>query len=165
MLKIRKKEDKDHKAIHNLVALVHSSEENAQLIDNLRHTNHYIPELSLVAESNGSIVGHLMIVKTHISDREVLLTTPISVISGPMRNDIAQQLLEEAVKICESLRFNIIFAISNSDIYQNVGFNIVRNNNIELPFKIPNQLFWVYEFADGNQNDFEGFIELPDFKE
>jgi hypothetical protein len=61
-----------------------SNGKEQDLVNKLRNSGNYIPELALVAEEDGQLIGHIMLTKTYIitndGDKyETLLLGPISV--------------------------------------------------------------------------------------
>lgn len=82
---IRKAETKDYEIIYSVVQQAFGSAEHADgneqdLVNLLRKSDAFIPELSLVAEMNGTIVGHIMFTKAMAGDKTVLALAPLSVL-------------------------------------------------------------------------------------
>ena len=72
---IRKEELKDKEEIYNLVKEAfknaeHSDGQEHNLVNKLRNSESFIPELSLVAEDNEKIAAHIMYTKVHIVNGE-----------------------------------------------------------------------------------------------
>ena len=62
---------RDYDRVANLVQLAfaqaeHSNHDEHDLVSRLRHSRVYIPELSLVAELDGQVVGHLLMTRIKI---------------------------------------------------------------------------------------------------
>ncbi len=57
MLRIRPEQPDDQQVIHQLNKAAFEGEVEARLVDNLRGTPGFIPELSLLAEKDGQVVG------------------------------------------------------------------------------------------------------------
>jgi putative acetyltransferase len=57
---IRPERDDDRAAIYALVEAAFQSSVEARLVDDLRDSADFIPDLSLVAEDDGDVVGHVM---------------------------------------------------------------------------------------------------------
>ena len=72
---IRKEEIKDKEEIYNLVKEAfknaeHSDGQEHNLVNKLRNSESFIPELALVAEDNDKIAAHIMYTKVHIVNGE-----------------------------------------------------------------------------------------------
>ena len=67
-LTIRAEEPDDFAAIGDVVAAAFGSPAEARLVEAIRASPNYVPELSLVAERDGHIVGHVMISFTALHD-------------------------------------------------------------------------------------------------
>jgi hypothetical protein len=72
---IRRETPSDQSAVfnvhHEAFAVPHGSVPNeASLVDELRHTGDAIAELSLVAELEGTVTGHVMISRAHVGDQQ-----------------------------------------------------------------------------------------------
>ncbi len=88
---VRRETEADLDGIYDLVKLAfqtakvtNGDEQEYQV--RLRNGDNYIPELALVAEEDGQLVGHIMLTRTYITDgddkHEALLLGPLSVPVG-----------------------------------------------------------------------------------
>ena len=82
---IRQEEIKDYKIVYSVIKKAfscaqHTDGNEHNLVDALRSSKAFIPELSLVAEINGKIVGHIMFTKANIDNNVVLALAPLSVL-------------------------------------------------------------------------------------
>ncbi len=59
-MNIRSRNPSDYQAIAELNRQVFERDNEAQLVESIRHSDRYIPELELVAELNHAIVGHIL---------------------------------------------------------------------------------------------------------
>jgi len=80
-LLIRAEVPEDHEAIANVTARAFGKYREARMFDAIRRSDAYVPELSLVAEMDGRIVGHLLLSYVGLADtdRRVLELGPMSV--------------------------------------------------------------------------------------
>lgn len=82
---IRQEEAKDYKSIYSVVKAAFDSAEQSDgtepdLVNALRKSDAFIPELSLVAEIDGKIVGHILFTKASVENHTVLVLAPLSVL-------------------------------------------------------------------------------------
>jgi len=61
---IRTEEEKDYERIYEINKLAFQQEDESKLIEKIRNCDNFIPELSLVAEIDNKIVGHILFSKT-----------------------------------------------------------------------------------------------------
>ena len=83
-LLIRRETAADHAAIGEVVAAAFGSEAEAQLVEAIRASDAYVPELALVAELEGSVVGHVMVSFVGLDDlagnvRTIASLSPLAV--------------------------------------------------------------------------------------
>ena len=72
MINIRREQPADYAAIYELVKQAfehaeHTDHDEHNLVNRLRQSPFYLPELALVAETGGIIVGHIMFTETKIA--------------------------------------------------------------------------------------------------
>jgi putative acetyltransferase len=67
---IRPEQRADHTAIARVVADAFGSPAEAGLVEAIRDSDAYLPELALVAELDGAVVGHVMISYVGLEDEE-----------------------------------------------------------------------------------------------
>ena len=86
---IRQEQIKDYEAVHKVVELAFRDMEDSDhnepfLVDQLRQTDAFIPELSLVAEVDEEIIGHILMTKVEIVSENKSVTSlglaPVSVL-------------------------------------------------------------------------------------
>ena len=107
---IRKEEPKDYEIIYSLVkdafdSAEHSDGNEQDLVNALRKGDAFIPELSLVAETDGKIVGHIMFTKAKVAGNTVLVLAPLSVLPEYQRKGIGAALIKEGHKIANELGY------------------------------------------------------------
>lgn len=116
---IRKESPKDYERVYQVVKRAFESAEHADgneqdLVDALRKSEAFIPELSLVAEMDQKIAGHIMFTRATVGDETVLALAPLSVLPGYQRKGIGTALIREGHRIagatCERVRDRLTHA-------------------------------------------------------
>lgn len=97
------------------------------LVSVLRHAPAFVPELSLVAEEGGRIIGHAMHTKARIltdsgAEAEVLCLGPISVLPEAQRQGIGGRLIAEARERARALGYRAIALCGDPAYYGRHGF-------------------------------------------
>lgn len=81
--KIRVEDAADHDPTARVVAAAFGSSAESELVDAIRASPEYVPELSLVAQIDGVIVGHVMISDASLEDgattRRIAMLSPLAV--------------------------------------------------------------------------------------
>ena len=98
-LLIRPEREHDFDEIRSIVKTAfagaeHSDGDEHNLIDRLRCSDEYIPELSLIAEANGKIVGYAMFSLINIGIARAVALAPLAVLPGFQSLGIGRELIE-----------------------------------------------------------------------
>ena len=137
---IRPEEHKDYKSIVSLI--LRSFKEGTDysdgtdivaLIEEIRDSEYYIPELSFVAELDGEIVGHFLFSCFPLSktpegehgganDTDILMLAPVSVHADHLRQGIGSAMIRLGIEKVKEMGFKGIIVEGNYRFYNTVGF-------------------------------------------
>lgn len=83
-MEVRQEVEKDHEEVYNLVKESFETAERADgneqdLVEALRKSSAFVPELSLVAEIHGELAGHILFTRAKVGEDTVLVLAPLSV--------------------------------------------------------------------------------------
>lgn len=106
---IRKEEARDYENVYLLIKQAfnkaeHSDHNEHSLVNNLRKSEAFIPDLSLVAEIDNNIVGHVMFTKAKIKNTTVLALAPLSVLPEYQKRGIGLALIKKRTRNCKRIR-------------------------------------------------------------
>lgn len=165
MIKYRPEKDADRAAIFEINRLAFGQENEFRLINGIRESENYVNGLSLVAEKDGEVVGHILFSKIHIespnSDFAALALAPIAVRPDLQRQGIGSNLIIEGLKACKSMGYKSIIVIGHPNYYPRFGFSSAREKGLEAPFPVPDEVFMVLELVPGSLNGIEGIVKFP----
>lgn len=131
--------DEVYKLIQEAFALAEYSDGNEQdLVAVLRRNKEaFIPELSLVAENNREIVGHILFTKMKVGCDIVLALAPLSVKPQYQRQGIGTALILEGHRIARKLGYAYSVVLGSETYYPRVGYLPAKEFNITIPNGFP----------------------------
>ncbi len=151
---IRKEEPKDYEIVYSVVKLAFDSAEHADgnehdLVSALRKGDAFIPELSLVAETDGKIVGHIMFTKAKVEEDTVLALAPLSVLPEYQRRGIGTALIKEGHRIAAELGYIYSIVLGSEKYYPRAGYLPAQEFGIIPPFDVPSENFMACKLKNG----------------
>ncbi len=105
------------------------------LLHNLRGSNAFVPQLCLVAEVNGEIMGNIAYSKNKIindngQEWEILTFGPLGVLPQNQKQGIGALLVEESLLIAKALGYKGIIIFGHPTYYPRFGFENAKEYNI-----------------------------------
>jgi len=162
---IRKEEEKDYKKIYEVNKLAFQQENEGKLIEKIREGDNFFPELSLVAEIDNRIVGHILLSKIKIvgdSVYESLALAPMAVIPNLQRQGIGSALIKKGMEKAKEQGFSSIIVLGHKDYYPKFGFQKASKWNIRCPFEVSDEAFMAIELKENALKSKPGVVEYPD---
>jgi len=151
-LEIRKEEEKDHNIVFNLIESAFSDDQISDhteqlLVNRLRNSANFVPELSLVACANNTVVGHILLTKLILKNNDTTSTglamAPVSVLPGFQKIGIGSQLINKSHAIAKSMGFPFIVVIGHVDYYPRFGYHAMDIDFFKLPFEVPQKICFI----------------------
>ena len=142
---IRQETKDDYSKVYDLIKEAFASSEYADgneqdLVTALRKNKEaFIPELSLVAENDGKIVGHILFTKMKVGSSIVLALAPLSIKPEYQRQGIGTELILEGHRIARDLGYTYSVVLGSETYYPRVGYLPAAKFNITIPDGIPAQ--------------------------
>lgn len=144
----------------------HSDHREQFLVERLRETEAFIPELSLVAFLENKIVGHILLTKIKISDSISLALAPVSVLPEYQGNGIGSKLITEAHNKARELGYQSVVLLGHKDYYPRFGYEVAETFGIKLPFDVPSECVMAIELTPNALKEVSGIVEYhPTFFE
>jgi len=133
---IRPESADDHAAIRRVVAAAFGSHVEADLVEHIRASPEYVPQLALVAEIDGEIVGHVMIsgalIRNGVGSRAVAMLSPLAVAPTHQRHGIGGQLVRAAVALADGRGEPLVVLQGSAKYYSRFGFEHSTPHGIEM---------------------------------
>ncbi len=165
MLRVRPERPADRQVIHEINKAAFGGEVEARLVDNLRGTPSFIPALSLVAEKDGEVVGHILFSIVHITlgaaRLPVLALAPMAVTPELQNQGIGSLLVREGLARCKALGHKAVVLLGHAKYYPRFGFAPAGAMGLRLPFEAPDEAFMALELIPRALQGIKGMIEYP----
>lgn len=169
---VREEREGDNSAIFSLIvstfADMQESDHREQfLVERLHRSGAFIPQLSLVAETGGRIVGYILLSEVAIeSDNGIaaksLGVAPLAVLPEYQRQGIGGLLLQSAHRRAAGLGYGSAVLLGHDGYYPRFGYRRAIDFGIEFPFDVPHELCMVIELVPGALNGVSGVVRYPD---
>jgi putative acetyltransferase len=139
----------------------------ARLVDTIRRGPHFIPELSLVAESDGVVTGYILFSSIHIRGddgvlRPALALAPMAVAPEYQRCGIGSLLVAEGLKCARELGYGAVIVLGHPEYYPKFGFRPASQWNIRSPYDVPDEVFMAIELREHALSGQAGMVVYPE---
>jgi putative acetyltransferase len=125
---IRAARPDDHDAIVAVTAAAFDNEERA-----MRVVREVSPEVSLVYEQDGAVVGHVMLSRMEMGEHRPLQLSPLSVAPAHQNRGIGSALAREALRLADEAGEPIVLVLGHSEYYPRFGFEPATPLGFEAP--------------------------------
>ena len=128
---LRPEREADFGAIYDLVkeafaAIPESDGDEADFVAAMRGHPGYIPNLTLIAERCGELIGYVMVTSTRVEGPDggspVLLLAPLCVSPKRQSRGVGAALMHEAFRRAVELGYDAVFLAGNPKYYRRFGF-------------------------------------------
>ena len=169
-MNIRKEESKDYKEVFDLIENafeneVYTDHKEQFLVERLRNSEAFIPELSLVAEMEGELAGYILLTKIKIRNNDIQKTSlalaPVAVLKKYQGKGIGGKLIQEAHRKAKELGFDSVILLGHEKYYPKFGYKMTKNYGIKLPFEVPDENCMLIELTENALKDITGIVEYP----
>jgi len=162
---IRQESREDLVRIKEINDRAFEQEDEGKLVYKLRGKDQFLPELSLVAETDKTVIGHILFypVKINSSHQEhtTLSLGPMSVLPEYQKKGIGEKLINEGLKLAKDFGFRSVIVVGHPEYYPKFGFTKASRWSIKVPFEVPDEVFMALEIIEGELQDKSGIIEYP----
>ena len=167
---IRQEKETDYNEVFSLTELAFRSLEISDhteqfLVERLRKSDAFIPELSLVAEMDNKIVGYILltklIIRTDNAEIPSLSLAPISVHPDFQRKGIGGMLINKVHFIARELGFQSVILVGHPDYYPRFGYRKASEFGVSFPFDAPDDACMAMELSENALKNANGVVEYP----
>ena len=171
---IRRERPEDHRAVEELIResfwnVYRPGCSEHWVIHVLRDDPAFVPELDVVMEEDGRLIGQNMFMKTVIDADDgrtvpVLTMGPICIANDLKRRGYGKFLLDRCLETAAEMGFGAVLFEGNIGFYGNCGFDYARNFGIryhDLPEGADDSFFLAKELIPGYLDGVTGVYQTP----
>ena len=143
-----------------------SDHNEGKLVDELRKAPTFIDELSLVAELDGQVVGHILFTPIIIDNGQLqfqsLVLAPVSVLPEFQKMGIGGQLIRAGHQKAKELGFQSAVLLGHPEYYPRFGYKPASGWGIKTHFELPSDdVFMAIELTENALSGVSGTVVFP----
>ena len=164
---------KDYVQVDNLVQEAFADEEYSDhqeylLIDRLRKSAAYIPELALLAKDGEDILGYCLFTIAHIcredSSFQTLALAPLAVRPEYQNQGVGRALVYHGLTLAAQMGYGSVIVMGHADYYPKFGFKPAHSFAINVSFDCPAECLMAIELSADSLDGIRGTLEYaPEF--
>ncbi len=154
---IRAEQENDIPAIRQVHKAAFETDVEAALVDALR--GRVDPLISLVAEDQGEVVGHILFSPCSIGSAKVMGLAPVAVLPEQQKRGCGSALVRAGLDRCRELGFEAVIVLGHTEFYQKFGFVPASRFGLRSEFDVPDEVFMAIGLQPGALDDVAGLVK------
>jgi putative acetyltransferase len=163
--RIRSETPLDASAIRHVHEAAFGGGAEALLAELLRKSASFLPDLALVAEVDGEVVGHVLFSRAAIEglpdEKGMLVLGPIGVLPPQQRRGIGCALIQEGLRRAARMGFRGVALIGHPTYYPRLGFQPGTRFGLRSTYDVPDDLFMARPLSPGSLDGLSGTVLYP----
>lgn len=136
-----------------------------RLVDAIRESDAFVPGLSLVAEIDGQVVGHILFSRIHIAtengDVPAIALAPMAVLPEYHGQGIGSELVRRGLEACREQEHSIVIVLGHPTFYPRFGFSAELAKPLECPWGDCGNAWMALELIPGALVGVRGKVVYP----
>ena len=162
-MRIRPEEPFDIAAVRSVNEAAFGSSLEADIVEKARTASG--PLVSLVAEDNGEICGHILFTPVTLRGNhsvQLMGLGPMAVVPARQNQGIGSQLVREGLAQCKQLGCSAVVVLGHPNYYPRFGFAPASRYGITSEYVVPDEVFMLYEVQPGSLQGVSGRVTYSD---
>jgi putative acetyltransferase len=160
MLIIRDEQVDDYPRVYEINTSAFETDAEARLVNALRRKAR--PVISLVAERDNTVLGHIMFSPVQIDEEAAGGRTmglgPMAVHPDAQRSGVGARLIQAGLDACRALRTELVFVLGHPEYYPRFGFKPAADSGFHYQDEKLNDFFFVLELTKGAASGLSGEV-------
>ncbi|MFD1413302.1 GNAT family N-acetyltransferase [Oceanobacillus jeddahense] len=171
-INLRQETPEDYQKTEKLIEQAFRNEEMSDqqehlLIQRIRTSTAFIPELSIIAVSQqDDVIGQILFSKIAIKNKErttvSLALAPVSVHPDYQNQGLGAMLIKKGLEKAKEAGYTSVIVLGHAAYYPRFGFKPANLWGIKAPFDIPNEAFMALELKPGALEHVSGMVQYSD---
>ena len=165
-MNVRAESTDDYTAVRQVNEQAFGRAEEAALVDALRGRAE--PHISLVAEVDGRIVGHIFFssvrVESEADEFAALGLAPMAVMPEFQNRGVGSELVRRGLEECRRRGHEIVVVLGHPEYYPRFGFVPAKQKGLSCEYPVPDEAFMALELSEGALAGRRGVVKYgPEF--
>lgn len=156
---IRDERPEDIAAVRRINLAAFGRPGEADLVDRLRVEAK--PIVSLVADNQGQVVGHILFTPVSISEApqvSAMGLAPMAVAPELQRGGIGTALVRAGVARCKELGAELVVVLGHPEFYPRFGFAPASRLGLKSEFPVPEHVFMALPLREDGELEFDATV-------
>ena len=161
--RIRRTTEHDRSAVRAVHEAAFPTSLEADLVEALLRKT--IPVVSLVAELDAGVVGHILLSPVSLTGNaqlELMGLAPMAVTPAHQRRGIGSALVREGLSHCRRLGTQAVVVLGHPEYYPRFGFVPASRYSIRSQYDVPDDAFMIVELQAGSLKGVSGLIRYDE---
>jgi putative acetyltransferase len=162
-MRIRPETEADRAAIRAVYEAAFETPAEAELVEALRGKG--LSLVSLVAEVDGRVVGHILFSPVSLNEHahlNLMGLGPMAVAPDRQRGGIGSALVRAGLARCTGLGCRAVVVIGHPEYYPRFGFAPADRYSLRCEYDVPKDVFMVMELETGALTGASGLVRYDD---